>query len=155
MQKERSEQILETCNKIFDGVETGSLTGNSVLLLLKRIARLSNDEEASLWLSYETGGYPRGKDGYIIKEAWDIGARHGRKYILKSKTCIFTELIAELEEGADACQKALNCFSTSGASFNGDKALLATKQFTLEVNNSAVDFVKAAQEKARKISVIS
>lgn len=150
----RNEQILETCEKIFDNIENGESNGSTVLLLCKRIARLANDDEAITWLSYETGGYPYGENGYIIHEAWVSGAKHGRKYISNKKEYIFTELMAELEEGILSCSKALNNFSTSGASFQGEKALLAANAFTREVHNSTIELVKASKEFSRKKSVL-
>lgn len=150
----KREQILETCTKVINGIEDNILSGNSAALLCKKIARLSNDEEAMTWLSYETGGYPRNKDGYIDSKAWSIGCSHGRRYVLKNKDAIFTELIDEIETEMSSLSKAINNFNTAGVSFDGDKALLTSKSFTANVHNSTSECVIASGNCARKKSIL-
>lgn len=65
----KRDQALEACDKVILGIEDGTISISSALLLCKRIARLVNDLEGQEWLGYEYGGYPRGKDGYILHEA--------------------------------------------------------------------------------------
>jgi len=80
-------------------MEDGEITTSSALLLCKKIARLVNDLEGQEWLSYEYGGYPTTKEGYITDESWGLAVRHGRSFYNKDKERrIFTELAAELEE---------------------------------------------------------
>ena len=95
---DRRGQALEACDKAINGIEKGTISVSSALLLCKRIARLVNDQEGLEWLNYEYGGYPRGKDGYIIRDAWYIAANHGRSYKKQGKddSVIFLELCGEL-----------------------------------------------------------
>lgn len=151
----RRKEILESCNRVIEGIENNSIDGNSAALLCKKIARLSNDDDAFTWLSYETSGYPRGSNGYIESDAWKIGAKHGRKYLDgKKNECIFLELISELEASISSINVAIQNFSTTGASFSGDKALLASRSFITNVHNSTVELVKAAEAFSRKKSIL-
>lgn len=81
----RREQALVACDKVINGIEDGTITTSSSLLLCRKIARLVNDTDGQEWLSYEYGGYPRGKDGYILHSAWEIASHHGRHYQSKDK----------------------------------------------------------------------
>lgn len=150
----KKEQIVEACYKVMDGIENNTLSGNSAVLLCKKIARLSNDEDATKWLSYETGGYPRIKDGHISHEAWLVGASHGRKLIIDGKEIIFPDLIDEIETAIESISKGINNFSTSGASFNGDKSVMAAKTFEINVHNSVVSFIKDSKNLSKKRSIL-
>ncbi len=81
----KSEQALECCEKVLEGLELGTITISSALLMCTRIARLINDTDGLIWLQYESGGYPRNKDGYIINEAWQIAYDNGRGSYDKDK----------------------------------------------------------------------
>lgn len=75
------EKALATCENVLDGIETETISTSSALLQCLRIARLLNDGEAIIWLQYEYGGYPRNNEGYVQKEAWNIGYKNGRGFI--------------------------------------------------------------------------
>lgn len=151
---EKKERILESCSKVLEGIEDGNLSGNAAVLLCKKIARLSDDDEGSKWLSFETSGYPRDKEGHIEHHAWLIGANHGRKYILKGAEFIFTEIIDEIETTIEASKTAINNFQTSGVSFSGENSLLTSRSFTTNVHNSTVEFVKTSKDMSRKKSIL-
>ena len=61
----KREQALEACDKVINGIEDGTISVSSSLLLCKKIARLVNDLEGMEWLDYEYGGYPN-KKGYHL-----------------------------------------------------------------------------------------
>lgn len=101
----KREQALEACDKVINGIEDGSISVSSSLLLCKKIARLVNDIEGQEWLNYEYSGYP--DDNGIPPYAWNIGSKHGRKYRTndkegKSQEYIFIELCGELEESIES-----------------------------------------------------
>lgn len=79
----KREQAIEACEKVINGIEDGTISVQSSLLLCKKIARLVNDLDGQEWLNYEYGGYPC-KDG-IPHSAWEIGAKHGRVYNSKDE----------------------------------------------------------------------
>ncbi|MGI6739689.1 MAG: hypothetical protein ACOX54_10025 [Christensenellales bacterium] len=78
-------QAIESCEKVINGIEDGTISTSSALLLCKKIARLVNDIEGQEWLTYEYSGYPRDDNGYIIRSAWNIAVQHGRSYIKDKK----------------------------------------------------------------------
>ena len=96
------EQALETCEKILTGVELGTMSTSSMLMMCLRVARLTNDEDAITWLQYENSGYPEDENGFIFANAWKVGWKHGRGSYDKEKkketpdsghnSCIFTKL---------------------------------------------------------------
>lgn len=45
-------QALEACYKVIEGIEDGTVSVSSSLLLCKRIARLVNDCKGQEWLNY-------------------------------------------------------------------------------------------------------
>lgn len=155
----KRKQALEACEKVIFGIEDGTISVSSSLLMCMRIARLVNDQDGLTWLEYEYGGYPRDKQGYIVHNAWQIGADHGRSYQQKDdegnrKTVIFTELCGELEATIESDKKAIGSYTTQGYSVSGDLALLATDRMTLRVaqgTNSLLDSIRTAE---RHLSIL-
>ena len=94
----KTENALVACEKVLNGIEDNTITVTSALLLCLKIARLLNDTDAIMWLQYEYGGYPRNKNGYIQKEAWQIAWGKGRGYIEDGKELVFSEIASELAE---------------------------------------------------------
>lgn len=148
-------QALEACEKVINGVEDGVISVSSALLLCKKIARLVNDEEGQEWLGYEYGGYPRGDNGYILHNAWQTAARHGRSYQSedqdgKKQKVIFTELCGEIEASIESDKKAINNYTTQGYSVSGNAALLATDRMALRVaqrTNELLDSIKISERR--------
>ena len=101
----KTENALVACEKVLNGIEDNTITVTSALLLCLKIARLLNDTDAIMWLQYEYGGYPRNKNGYIQKEAWQIAWGKGRGYIEDGKELVFSEIASELEEKIAAFKK--------------------------------------------------
>lgn len=155
----KREQALEACDKVILGIEDGTISISSALLLCKRIARLVNDLEGQEWLGYEYGGYPRGKDGYILHDAWQTGANHGRSYQTvdnegKRSTVIFTELCSELEATIDSDIKAINNFTTQGYSVSGDYAITATGQMVKGVAQNTNQLRQSIKNAERHLSIL-
>ena len=148
-------QALDACEKVINGIEDGELTTSSALLLCKKIARLVNDTEGQEWLSYEYGGYPTTKEGYITDESWRLAVRHGRSFYNKDKERrIFTELAAELEEAITSIRVALNNYTTQGFSAAGEMALLATDRMALRVSQSTNDLLNANKTNEKRLSIL-
>lgn len=152
-------QALEACDKVINGIEDGSITVSSSLLLCKKIARLVNDIEGQEWLGYEYGGYPRDNKGFIIHNAWQIGAKHGRSYFEKDsngnlKEHIFIELCGELEAAIESDKKALGNYSTQGYSVSGDGAVRATTQMTAAVMQATNGLLQSIKTFERRLSVL-
>ena len=153
----KRQQALDACDKVINGIEDGTITVSSALLMCKRIARLVNDMEGQEWLNYEYGGYPSGKG--VPHDAWVIGAKYGRKYLSKDSDgkiheYMFTELCGELEEAIEGYRKAINNYTTQGYSVSGDYALLATDRMTARVvegTNSLLQNIKTAE---RRLSIL-
>ncbi|MCD8006645.1 MAG: hypothetical protein LUF29_06695 [Oscillospiraceae bacterium] len=152
----RRTQALEACEKVINGIEDGTISTSSALLLCKKIARLVNDTDGQEWLSYEYGGYPRTNDGFIITPAWNIAAQHGRSYMdnKDKKRYVFTELAAELEEAIEGIKIALNNYSTQGFSVEGEMALLATERMTLRVSQNTNDLLKSIKTNESRLSIL-
>ena len=148
------EKALEACEKVLDGIEDGTISVSSALLQCLKIARLLNDEEAILWLQYEYGGYPKDKEGYILKGAWNVGYNKGRGYQKDGEKFIFTELAPELEEKVQAQLKAMNNFSTQGASVSGEQALIAMDRLTRNVDASTSNMVTGVAQSQKKLNTL-
>lgn len=148
-------QALNACEKVINGIEDGQITTSSALLLCKKIARLVNDVEGQEWLSYEYGGYPTTKDGYITDESWRLAVRHGRSFYNKEKELrIFTELAAELEESITSARIALNNYTTQGYSVTGEMALLATERMTLRVSQNTNNLLQTNKTNEKRLSIL-
>ncbi len=151
----KSEQALECCEKVLEGLELGTITISSALLLCTRIARLLSDIDALKWLQYESGGYPRNKDGYIVNEAWQIAYDNGRGYYNNDKEkVVFSETVMELETKIEAQKKAIGNFSTEGVSVSGDYALPTMSNLTSAVANSTSNIVSAISISEKRIAVL-
>lgn len=148
-------QALNACEKVINGIEDSQITTASALLLCKKIARLVNDVEGQEWLSYEYGGYPTTKDGYITDESWRLAVRHGRSFYNKEKELrIFTELAAELEESITSARIALNNYTTQGYSVTGEMALLATERMTLRVSQNTNNLLQTNKTNEKRLSIL-
>ena len=156
---EKRKQALEACDKVINGIEDGTISVSSSVLLCKKIARLVNDIEGQEWLNYEYGGYPRGNNGYVLHDAWQIAANHGRSYKEKSEkrkqdTVIFTELCSELESTIESNTIALRNYSTQGCSVSGNYALPATSTLTRAVSECTNDLLNMIQTARRRLSIL-
>lgn len=148
-------QAMDACEKVITGIEDGGITTSSALLLCKKIARLVNDTEGQEWLSYEYGGYPTTKEGYITDRSWKLAIRHGRSFYSKDKECrIFAELAAELEEAIASNRIALNNYTTQGFSAAGEMALLATDRMACRVAQSTTDLLQTNRINEKRLSIL-
>ena len=155
----KREQALEACDKVINGIEDGTISVSSSLLLCKKIARLVNDTEGQEWLEYEYGGYPRDKKGYIEHDSWQIAANHGRMEQSKDKDgnitpIIFTELCGELETIIESEKKALNNFTTQGYSSSGEWAAVATRDMVAGVSSNTGAILKNIKTAERRLSIL-
>lgn len=148
------EKALATCENVLDGIETETISTSSALLQCLRIARLLNDGEAIIWLQYEYGGYPRDKEGYVQKEAWEIGYNNGRGFINDGEKNIFTTMASELEEKINGQQHAINNFTTQGTSVSGDMAVIAMNNLTHSVATSTKNLVNGIALDRKRLSIL-
>lgn len=156
---DKRKQALEACDKVINGIEDGTIPVSSSVLLCKKIARLVNDIDGQEWLNYEYGGYPRGKKGYILNDAWQIAANHGRSFKEKDnsgkqETYIFTELCGELEAIIESDKKAINNYSTQGYSVSGEQAIIATGTLTRAVSMGTNDLLDKIITAERRLSIL-
>lgn len=149
-------QALEACDKVINGIEDGTITTSSALLLCMKIARLVGDSDAQMWLSFEFGGYPRDDKGYLTSVAWDTAADHGRSFIDQKdkKRYVFSELAAELEESIRGSRAAVGNYTTQGFSVSGDLALLATDRMALRVAQSTNDLLQSSKTNEKRLSIL-
>lgn len=152
-------QALDACDKVVNGIEDGTLSISSSLLLCMKIARLVNDQDGLTWLEYEYGGYPRNNEGYIRHDAWLIGAKHARTYREKNKDgktmeYIFTELCGELEIAIESDKKAIGNYSTQGYSVSGDYALVATSRMTTDIAKATNSLLQQIKSSERRLSIL-
>lgn len=148
-------QALDACEKVINGIEDGEITTSAALLLCKKIARLVNDAEGQEWLSYEYGGYPKDKDGFITASGWKLATNHGRSFLNKDKEQrIFTDLAAELEEAIESSRIALSNYTTNGFSVSGELALLSTERMTLRVSQNTNDLLQANRTNEKRLSIL-
>lgn len=155
----KRKQALEACDKVINGIEDGTISVSSSLLLCKKIARIVNDVEGQEWLNYEYGGYPRNENGYIQHDAWQIAANHGRSYQSSDKeekktSVIFVELCGELEASIESSKKAINNYTTQGYSVSGDYAIAATGTMTNAVSNSTNSLLVNIRTMERRLSIL-
>lgn len=155
----KREQTLSACEKVINGIEDGTISVSSSLLLCKKIARLVNDTEGQAWLNYEYGGYPKEKDGCVPQTAWQIAAAHGRSYQSQDKdgkriSVIFTELCGELESSIESTKNAINNYSTQGYSVSGQLALLATTQMAELVAANTNRLLQEIKTAERRLSIL-
>lgn len=151
-------QAIEACEKVINGIEDGTISISSALLLCKRIARLVNDTNGQQWLEYEYGGYPSDGTGIPYK-AWRVGADHGRKYIStnkegKTRELIFTELCGELETQIQSNMKAIGNYTTQGYSVSGEWAVAATNNLAHAVSKGTNDLLQSIQKSERRLSIL-
>ncbi len=155
----KRERALDACDKVINGIEDGTITVSSSLLMCKKIARLVNDLEGQEWLSYEYGGYPRDNKGYILHRAWQIAAIHGRSYQFtekngKKSNVIFIELCGELEASIESDNKAISNYTTQGYSVSGDGAVMATVNMTRSVFDATNDLRQSITTAERRLSIL-
>lgn len=148
------EKALEACEKVLEGLECDTLSASSAMLQCLRIARLTDDEDAILWLQYEYGGYPTLPNGGVEQVAWQIACQRGRKFIKDKQTYIFIELASELEEAIKSKQNALRNYSTSGASVSGDYALVAMSRLTNTVALNTNALINQIANSNKRLSVL-
>ena len=153
----KREQALEACDKVINGIEDGTITVSSSLLLCKKIARLVNDLEGQEWLSYEYGGYPN--IGGIPPNAWSIGVKHGRVFKEKNKDGkvvehMFTDLCGELEASIESSMKAIGNFTTQGYSAAGEWAAVATTNMTHSVSANTSSLLMNIRTAQKRLSVL-
>lgn len=155
----KRQKAKEACDKAINGIEDGTISDSSVLLLCKKIARLLNDTEGMEWLEYESSGYPKDENGHILHEAWKIGVAHGRSYKFTDKTgktreAIFTELSGELESIVQGDKAALNNYSTQGFSVSGDHAAIATNNLTHAVARGTGILLNDIKTAERRLEIL-
>lgn len=153
----KREQALEACDKVINGIEDGTISVSSSLLLCMRIARLVNDLEGQEWLGYEYGGYPG--DNGIPTYAWKVGTKHRRTYREKDKDgnsneYMFTELCGELESSIESKMKALGNYTTQGFSASGDFSVGATNSMTHAVATSTNGLLQGINRAKRRLSIL-
>lgn len=151
----KSEQALKCCEKVLEGIELGTITISSALLLCIRVARLLNDVDALKWLQYESSGYPTDEDGYIIREAWQIAYDNGRgSYNKEKKKVVFLETVMELEAKIETQKKAIGNFSTEGVSVSGEWAPTAMNNLTGSVAKSTGNIISAVATSEKKVAIL-
>ena len=155
----KREQALEACDKVINGIEDGTISVSSSLLLCKKIARLVNDVEGQKWLEYEYGGYPLGKENEVTTDAWNLGLKHGRSFRDKDKNgniavYMFPELCGELEAEIESRKKAINNFTTQGYSVSGEWALGATNRMTAAVTDGTNNLLGRIKIAERRLSIL-
>ena len=151
----KSEQALETCEKILTGIELGTLSTTSMLLLCLRVARLTNDADAIEWFQYENGGYPRDENGHVISKAWNIAYNNGRgSYSNDKKKVIFTELASELEQKITVQKNAIANYRTEGVSVSGDRAAVAMSTLTNSVKSNTNDLLTRISLGESRLSIL-
>ena len=155
----KREKAIEACNKVIDGIEDGTITVSSSLLLCKKIARLINDQEGMEWLEYEYGGYPRNSKGHIVHDAWVIAKMHGRTYKAEDKEgkfneYMFSEMCGELESSIESTKLSLQNFTTSGFSVSGDYALVATSRMSEAISQNTSALLKRIDTCEKRLSIL-
>ena len=156
---ERRTQALDACDKVINGIEDGTISVSSALLLCKKIARLVNDEEGQEWLQYEYGGYPLEEANGTPSEAWEIGAKHGRSSWFMDDNNLrhekmFTELCGELEAAIESEKKAISNYTTQGYSVSGNHTVLATSQMTSDIYKATNSLLRSIRTYERRLSIL-
>lgn len=152
---DKNKQVIEACEKVIEGIEDDKISGSSVLLLCQKIARLTNDDDAMIWLNYEAGGYKCTEDGkHIDSEAFKIAWQHNRGYIEDGKRYIFSELISQLENSIEANKISLNSFSTQGASVSGEYSYVAMNRLVGGVQASVSNLNREIESNSRRKAIL-
>lgn len=148
------EKALTACETVIDGIENGTISVESSLLQCLKIARLTNDTDAMIWLQYEYGGYPRTEKGKTEAIAFTIAYNNGRGFIDKGAQYIFTDLASELEEKINSLKSAVNNFSTQGASVSGEQAMYAMNTLTHSVSQSTNTLLNDISLNQKRLSIL-
>lgn len=149
------EKALEATEQVLEGIEDQTLSTSASLLKCLKIARLLNDTLSLTWLQYEYSGYPKNKDGYIEKDAWDIAYSRGRgNRNDKGGKVIFNRLASELEADIKSSKNALNNFTTSGASVSGDYASIAMSNLTSSVTNVTAQLMGQISKAEKELAIL-
>ena len=155
---DRRKQALEACEKVINGIEDGTITVSSALLLCMKIARLVNDEEGQEWLRYEYGGYPTGKDGKLLKLSWQTGIMHGRMFRISINGTtyerMFTQLCGALEASIESKKKAIGNFTTQGYSVSGEQAVAATSNLAHAVSKNTEQLLQSIETDEMRLSIL-
>ena len=152
----RLDEALTISEDILSGIEMETLSTSSAAWRCLKLARLLNDDENILWLKYECSGYPKLPEGFIDREAFEIGCRHGRESKLnedKSRTGNF-QLASELESRINTLKESLKNITTQGVSLSGDKALIAMQSLTSSIANQTGIITNIIVDNEHTLSVI-
>lgn len=151
----KKDEALAACEKVINGIEDEKMSASSALLQCMKIARLTNDEEAENWLSYEYGGYPKGENGLIQREAYIAGWNHCRCcFDGNGQPSIFTDSASELEGIIDSAEKVISSFSLSGTSIDGQYALPATDKLLNSIIGSITSLRSDIVGCNRRLSIL-
>ena len=154
--KDRLEEALELSEEILDSIELEKIKLSSIVLRCLRLARLINDNDAIVWLQYESTGYPRTDNGYIENHAFEIAYQKGRNQIPKNADdthrYIFTETVSELEAGIEIAKNSKNTLTTEGVSVEGQMAALALSALTNNVRNERENIVSTVIDFQKKLT---
>lgn len=152
---EKVKKALQACDKVLEGLEDETISISSGLKLCLKIARLTNDEVHLKWLMYESGGYPRTKDGYIEPNACKIASNHGRSYLEKGGKYIFTELVSELESKIEGAKMQAQNFTTQGASTSGEHGSIAVRNLTNAVVGANRDLLNIISTSKKRLMILA
>ena len=150
----RREQALEACNKVINGIEDGTLSASSALLVCKRIARLVNDLQGQEWLTYEHRGYTP-----LPSSTWSIGCQHGRACPVftqegKTEERMFTALCSELEVSAESSKKALEQLLQWKGSVSGKHASAAITRMANTIDATSKHLLDRIQTTERRLAIL-
>lgn len=94
-------QALKLSEELLGDIELKRLEPSEIIRKASRLARLTDDSKAMVWLYYEVAGYPQGTEG-LDKFAWESAKRSNRVYLKDGKEYARTSGIGQIQATIDA-----------------------------------------------------
>ncbi|WP_130909717.1 hypothetical protein [Pseudomonas sp. Sample_9] len=108
-QNTRISEARSVAASLLDDLENSSSTIDKVLMRAKRLARLMRDEDAQLWLDYETKGYPDAFNFSKLGSCTKYAIASGRYDVARGEYT--TQSLSEIEAMVAGAHLSLSTFS--------------------------------------------
>lgn len=139
------EMIFQLSKELLDDIELSRISGEQLLLKMKRLVRLTADTQTSQWIDYELRGYKSTDYGKQLM------SKTGR-WIDKDKNTGYWSSLCQIEAHIESNKIKLSCLRTPDLS--GDKAWITNRDVTSAINELGNQITIFSGIKSRVISLI-
>jgi len=121
--KDKDIESLQLAEEILRNMELNQIPLRNVVLKCARLARLTNNQQATDMFYYELVGYPTDSNGYVIPDAFELARYANRTFQEKDKSgqpreYMFPETIATLESEFEAAKDQMKVAFDKNISFS-------------------------------------